>query len=187
MAIRLVIGLGNPGDKYERTRHNVGFRVVEHLAGADAEWKEYERGLGRYARRGPLFLAEPLTYMNDSGNFVQPFAAFYKIAPSEILLVSDEIALPLGRVRIRASGSAGGQNGLKSVFARLGTQDVPRLRLGIGPQPAGMDSAAFVLQRFSAAEEKLIPEVVELAGAAALTAVEDGLEAAMQRFNGAPA
>lgn len=187
MSIRLIVGLGNPGERYERTRHNVGFRVVEHLAGADADWKEYERGLGRYARRGPLFLAEPLTFMNESGNFVQPFAAFFKIAPSEILVVSDEISLPLGKVRIRPSGSAGGQNGLKSVFARMGTQDIPRLRLGIGPQPAGMDSAAFVLQKFSSAEDKLLPEIIELAGAAAITAVEDGLEAAMQRFNGAPA
>lgn len=187
MAIRLIVGLGNPGDKYERTRHNVGFRVVEHLAGADAEWKEYERGLGRYTRRGPLFLAEPLTYMNESGRFVQPFAAFYKIAPSEILLVSDEIALPLGKIRVRPSGSAGGQNGLKSVFALMGTQDIPRLRLGIGPQPAGMDSAAYVLQKFSSAEEKQLGEVIELAGAAALTAAQDGVEAAMQRFNGAPA
>lgn len=181
------MGLGNPGERYERTRHNVGFRVVEHLAGADADWKEYERGLGRFTRRGPLFLAEPLTFMNESGRFVQPFAAFYKIEPSEILIVSDELALPLGRLRIRAAGSAGGQNGLKSIFGSMGTQEIPRLRLGIGPQPAGMDSAAFVLQRFSSSEEKMLGEVVEQAGAAALTAVEDGLEAAMTRFNGAAA
>lgn len=187
MGIRLVVGLGNPGERYERTRHNVGFRVVEHLGGAEAEWKEYQKGLGRFARRGSLFLAEPLTYMNESGDFVQPFAAFYKIAPDEILLVSDEIALPLGKLRIRKGGSAGGQNGLKSVFARMGTQEIPRLRVGIGPQPSFMDSADFVLQKFSPAEEKQLGEVIEQAGAAVLTAVENGLETAMNRYNGAAA
>ncbi len=184
MAIKLVVGLGNPGERYERTRHNVGFRVVEHLAG-DESWKDFKQGPGRFARRGSLLLAEPLTYMNDSGRFVQPFAAFYKIEPAELLVVYDDIALPFGKLRLRPDGSAGGHNGMKSLIGTLGTDKFPRLRFGVGPQPAGVDSAAWVLQRFASAEEKALPELVEEAGAAALTAVEDGLEKAMNRFNAA--
>ena len=182
--IRAVIGLGNPGERYERTRHNVGFRVVEHLAGAQ-DWKQFQKGLGRFARRGPLFLAEPLTYMNEAGRFAQAFAAFYKIAPEDILIISDDIALDFGRLRLRLEGSAGGQKGMQSVIDCLGTQGIPRLRVGIGPQPAGVDSADFVLRRFSSAEARGLAEVIEQAGAAALTAVEDGVDAAMNRFNAA--
>jgi PTH1 family peptidyl-tRNA hydrolase len=181
-ALRLVVGLGNPGDDYARTRHNIGFRVVEHLAG-DADWKDYKSPPARFARRGTLFLAEPLTYMNDSGMFVQAFCQFYKIAPQEMLVCYDDIALPFGQLRLRPSGSAGGHNGMKSLIAHLGTDAFPRLRFGVGPQPAGVDSAHWVLKRFSSAEEKALPELVEQSGAAVLTAVEDGLETAMNRYN----
>lgn len=185
-AIKLVVGLGNPGERYERTRHNVGFRIVETLAG-DEPWKDFKQGPGRFTRRGSLLLAQPLTYMNDSGRFVQPFAAFYKIAPQELLVVYDDIALPFGKLRLRPDGSAGGHNGMKSLIALLGTDAFPRLRFGVGPQPAGVDSAAWVLQRFSSAEDKQLPELIEEAGAAVLMAVDDGLEKAMNRFNAAAA
>lgn len=184
MAIKLVVGLGNPGERYERTRHNVGFRIVELLA-AGEPWKDFKQGPGRFARRGPLLLAEPLTYMNDSGLFLQPFAAFYKVAPSELLVCYDEIALPFGQLRLRPSGSAGGHNGMKSIIQSLGSDAFPRLRFGVGPQPPGVDSAQWVLQRFAGGEEKALPERLEAAAAAVLTAAEDGLEPAMNRFNAA--
>lgn len=186
MGLRLVVGLGNPGERYARTRHNVGFRLVEHLAGNDGVWKDFQ-GLGRVARWDSLILAEPLTYMNESGRFVQVLAHFHKIPPAEILVCFDDIALPLGRLRVRPSGSSGGQKGMLSIIQTLGTEELARLRVGVGPQPAGWDSADFVLSRFSGAEEKLLPEVFERAADAVRLAAEQGVPAAMNRFNPAPA
>jgi len=183
--LRLVVGLGNPGERYARTRHNVGFRFVEHLAGADAAWKDFH-GLGRVARVDSLWLAEPMTFMNESGRFVQSFANFYKILPGEILVCFDDIALPLGRLRIKRSGSSGGQKGMLSIIQTLGTQEIPRLRVGIGPQPEGWDSADFVLSRFAAAEDAEVERALK-DGAEALRLIDtDGIEAAMNRFNPAP-
>lgn len=184
-ALRLVVGLGNPGERYARTRHNIGFRLVEHLAGADAFWKDF-KGLGRTARWEELILAEPMTYMNESGRFVQSLAAFHKIAPAEILVCFDDITLPLGRLRVRPSGSSGGQKGMLSIIQTLGTDAIPRLRLGIGPQPAGWDSADFVLARFSCAEEAAMPDVLARGAEAVRMISSDGVAAAMNRFNPAP-
>jgi PTH1 family peptidyl-tRNA hydrolase len=182
VGLRLVVGLGNPGPKYERTRHNVGFRLVEFLAGESPAWKDF-RGLGRYASADGVLLAEPMTFMNESGRFVQALAAFYKASPAQVLVCYDEIALPLGRLRIRPSGSAGGHNGMKSIIGCLGTDAFPRLRVGVGPQPPGVDSAAWVLGKFTAAEEKLMPSVIETAGDAVQEIALRGVEAAMNRFN----
>lgn len=179
--MRLVVGLGNPGPRYARTRHNVGFRLVERLAG-DAAWRDFQ-SLGRCAREGGLWYAEPLTYMNESGRFVGAFARFHRVAPPDVLVCFDDVALPLGRLRLRSDGSAGGHNGMASVLEALGTKDVPRLRIGIGPQPAGIPSENFVLARFSSEEEAALPEVLEAAGQAVETAAREGLEAAMNRFN----
>lgn len=184
MGLRLVVGLGNPGSRYARTRHNVGFRLVEHLAGGEASWRDFGDA-GRYCQAGGLIYAEPLTYMNESGRFVQAFSRYYKISPAEMLICFDEVALPLGRLRLRPSGSAGGQRGMESVISCLGTQDVPRLRLGVGPQPAGMDSARFVLSRFSAGEQKTLGEVLETAADAVAAVAGSDLEAAMNRYNAA--
>lgn len=184
MGLRLVVGLGNPGPKYERTRHNVGFRLVEFLAGEDPAWKDF-RGMGRFVSADGVMLAEPMTFMNSCGRFVQALASFYKASPSEVLVCYDEIALPLGRLRIRPSGSAGGHNGMKSIIECLGSDAFPRLRIGVGPQPPGVDSAVWVLGRFSAGEEKLLPSVIEMAADAVQEIALHGLEAAMNRFNAA--
>lgn len=183
-ALRLVVGLGNPGERYARTRHNIGFRLVEHLAGADAFWKDFKEG--RFARWGDVLLAEPLTFMNDSGRFVQQFAAFHKVAPGEMLVCFDDIALNLGRLRVRPSGSAGGQKGMYSIIHALGTDAIPRLRIGIGPQPQGWDSADYVLTKFSAAEEGSLSEVLDKAAEAVRVVKEEGVAAAMNKFNPAP-
>ncbi len=185
MGLRLVVGLGNPGERYARTRHNVGFRLVEHLAGDGGAWRDFQ-GLGRVARADSLLLAEPLTYMNESGRFVQALAHFHKVAPHEVFVCFDDVALPLGRLRVRSSGSSGGQKGMLSIIQTLGTEEIPRLRVGVGPQPAGWDSADFVLSRFSAAEEKLLGEVLERSAEAVRLALDQGVAAAMNRFNPAP-
>ena len=183
-ALRLVVGLGNPGPRYARTRHNAGYRLVESLAGEEASWRDF-RGLARYARREDLFLAQPLTYMNESGRFISAFQHFHKIARGETLVCLDDVALPLGRLRLRLRGSSGGQKGMESIIAELRTEDIPRLRIGIGPQPPGWDSADFVLGRFSPQEEKAFQEVLAEAGEAVRVAAQEGLEAAMNRFNAA--
>lgn len=183
MALRLVVGLGNPGPEYERTRHNVGFRLVDRLVdGADPFWKDF-KGLGVAAKWGDVWVAKPMTYMNESGTFVRPFAAFHNVAPSEILVVYDELALPLGKVRLRKKGSAGGQKGMLSIIRHLGTEEVPRLRLGIGPQPERMDSADFVLGRFKPAEEKDLDEGLQRGLDAVRVVRDEGIEAAMNRYN----
>ena len=183
-ALRLVVGLGNPGARYVRTRHNVGFRLVEQLSG-ESPWRDFQ-GLGQVCREGDLWLAKPMTYMNDSGSFVGALSRWSKIPPGQILVCFDDIALPLGRLRLRVKGSGGGQKGMESTLQNLGTLDVPRLRIGVGPQPAGMDSAAFVLSRFSPDEEKTLAAVLDEAVAAVRVAVESGLAAAMNRFNAPP-
>lgn len=182
MGVRLVVGLGNPGKKYEGTRHNVGFEAVDLVAGPQARWQAWKDS-GLYLQSGSLWLAKPQTYMNLSGEFVQAFSSFYKIPPAEILLVSDDMDLPLGALRIRKSGSSGGQRGLESVLERLGTREVPRLRLGIGRPPAPMDGAGFVLGRFAAAEKDGARAMVERAAKAVEAVLSVGVEAAMNVYN----
>lgn len=183
MALKLVVGLGNPGPEYERTRHNVGFRLVDRMVGeAGSFWKDFS-GLGVAAKAGGLWLAKPMTYMNESGRFVRAFADFHKIPASEVLVVYDEIALPLGRIRLRAKGSAGGQKGMLSILKHMGTEEVPRLRIGIGPQPERMDSADYVLGRFSKAQEAELGEVFSLSEQAVGVVREQGIQEAMNRYN----
>ena len=187
MALRLVVGLGNPGPAYERTRHNVGFRLADRLVGeADSFWKEF-KGLGVAAKWGETWVVKPMTYMNESGRFVRTFAEFHKIPPGEIMVIYDELALPLGRIRLRKKGSAGGQKGMLSVIQHLGTDEVPRLRIGIGPQPEKMDAADFVLGRFKPDQEKTLAGALDLAEDALRLASSEGVEAAMNRYNPAPA
>lgn len=182
--MRIVVGLGNPGTEYARTRHNVGFRLLDLLAG-DGNWtQKFE---GEFLKDGELLLARPLTYMNESGRFVGPLAKYFKVQPKDVLVVYDEIALPLGRLRMRPDGSAGGQNGMKSVIAHLGTDKVPRLRIGIGPQPAGMPSEVYVLKPFSKEQESILPDVLERAAGAVKLWLSDGIEAAMNQVNRDPA
>lgn len=184
----LIIGLGNPGREYERTRHNVGFRCVEALAtkhGLVFSGKKANALLadGQIGDRH-VTLAKPQTYMNLSGESVGRLVAFYKLPIERLIVVSDDMDIPLGTLRLRMAGSAGGQNGLKSVIAHLGTQEFSRLRFGIGRPPGRMEVVAYVLQGFAKADDMLVDETVERAVKALETWLTDGIEIAMTRYNG---
>lgn len=183
----LIAGLGNPGPRYAANRHNIGFMAVERLAKANG----IKLGRGRYKTRGgegriagrPVFLVQPQTFMNRSGDAVGPLAAYYRIEPENVLVVYDDLDLPLGTLRLREQGGSGGHNGMKSITNHLG-QGFPRLRLGIGRPPGRMDPAAYVLQDLSAEERVLVAEVLGKAEEAVETFLQDGIELAMSRHNG---
>ena len=185
--MKLIVGLGNPGERYAATRHNVGWRLAETLAdrwGA-GPWKEKPDAAVAEIRRGgeKIVLARPLTYMNLSGQAVRRLTDFWQAAPEDLLVMLDDLALELGRVRLRAGGSAGGHNGLESVIAHLGTEAFPRLRVGIGPGPAPEAQADFVLTPFTETERPVIEEAIGRAADAVECWMSDGLEAAMNRCN----
>ncbi|MBI4349387.1 MAG: aminoacyl-tRNA hydrolase [Elusimicrobia bacterium] len=190
MAIRLVVGLGNPGKEYAQTRHNVGFLVLERLASRlDAGFvKKGQDGIVAEAHRdnGKLTLACPMTYMNHSGSFVRYLACYSNVEPQDVLVCFDDFALRLGRLRIRRGGSAGGHNGMQSIIDHLKSSDIPRLRVGIG-DPSGRPTKDFVLSGFAPAERPVLKEAVDRAAEAVLEAVDRGVEAAMNRFNAEPA
>jgi PTH1 family peptidyl-tRNA hydrolase len=181
--MRIIVGLGNPGAQYVRTRHNVGFRALQALAAADKleGWRSKFNARVAQAPALEAILAMPQTYMNDSGDAVAPLAAFYKVPPAEILVVCDDFNLPFGRLRMRRGGSDGGNNGLKSVTYSLATQEYPRLRIGIGRN--GLDAIGFVLGVFSGDEEKALPEVIERAVAGMRVFCTAGVDAAIERVN----
>ncbi|MBO9309610.1 MAG: aminoacyl-tRNA hydrolase [Chloroflexi bacterium] len=184
----LIVGLGNPGREYERTRHNIGFQIVERLAAKHALSfaKKQAKALlaeGIIAQRRVL-LAKPQTYMNLSGEAVRLLVAFYNLPLTNVLIVLDDLDIPLGTLRLRPSGSAGGQRGLKSILEQLGTQQVARLRFGIGRPPEHMDAATYVLQPFTAEEQLLVAETADRAVRAVETWLEFGIELAMARYNG---
>jgi PTH1 family peptidyl-tRNA hydrolase len=184
----LIIGLGNPGREYKDNRHNIGFMLIDRLAvRLDARGLKLQSKAivtsGLYEGR-KLILAKPQTYMNLSGQSVQGLLNFYKIPPENLMVAHDDLDLPLGTIRIRPSGGAGGQKGMASTIERLGTKDFPRLRLGIGRPPGRMDAAAYVLQDFSRADMLIVSETLDRAADAVLTFVTAGLNAAMNKFNG---
>ena len=185
--MKLVVGLGNPGQKYSGTRHNVGFDVVAKLAKRHFSGRIKSRFNGEIAEINlggeKVFLTCPLTYMNLSGQFVQSMTDFYKIGPEQTLVICDDFNLPLGQIRIRIKGSAGGQNGLKDIFRRLGTQEVPRLRIGVGPVPERWAPADFVLGKFSPDEKSLLEACLNNAADAVEVWVKDGIGLAMNQFN----
>ena len=184
----LLIGLGNPGREYANTRHNFGFMLIDRLAvrlnarGMKVQSKAIVMD-ARYEDH-KLILAKPQTYMNLSGQSVQGLAHFYKIPFTNLMILSDDLDLPFGTIRIRASGGPGGQRGLSSILEKLGTKDIPRMRLGIGRPPGRMDPADYVLQNFSRDDTREISEVLDRAADAALEFVRNGLNAAMNKFNG---
>ena len=181
-SLRLIVGLGNPGREYVDTRHNVGFMVVDHLANdLRLSFNDEKRWTAKIARDGARYLLKPQTYMNESGLAVGKVATFYKIDPDQILILYDDIDLPLGRLRIRGSGSAGGHNGMRSVINHLGTQDFPRLRLGIGW--GGKGAIKHVLGKFSDEERSELEKSVKNAVLALTVIIEQGLPVAMTRFN----
>jgi len=183
--IRLIAGLGNPGSDYERTRHNVGFMVADHLATAlRLDWQHSARWGATWAK-GDVILVKPATYMNRSGKPLSAVAQFYKIAAEEILVVLDDLALSLGRLRLRPDGSSGGHNGLESILIHFGTDAIPRLRVGIGAAPSE-DAVDYVLGRFFEEEKPLLEETIKRAVAAAQCVIENGVLAAMNIFNKVP-
>lgn len=184
---RLIVGLGNPGRDYAETRHNVGFMVLDRLAaGAKAVFRTETKWQAEVATLGDVWLCKPQTYMNLSGESVGALGHFYKIEPARVLVVFDDMALPLGRLRLRESGSAGGHNGLSSIIEHLGTNAIPRLRVGIGaPRPG--DATGHVLGRFSPAERPALDEAIARAAEAVEFAQSQGFPAAMNRFNQNPA
>ncbi len=181
--IRLVAGLGNPGPEYEHTRHNIGFLVVDRVA-ADfgSTWEKSSKWGALLAKRGDSLLVKPTTYMNRSGEPLLMIAQFYKIEPREALIVLDDLALPLGRLRLRANGGPGGHNGLESIIIQFGTEDIPRLRIGIGAAPRE-GSVEYVLSRFFEEEKPLVRSTIDRAAEAVKCAIDNGLVSAMNTFN----
>jgi PTH1 family peptidyl-tRNA hydrolase len=188
--LKLIVGLGNPGPEYRDTRHNVGFKVVDELARRHGvnSWNEKFGGLEARIRVAdvPAILSKPLSFMNLSGSAVQQFSAFYKVESPEILVIVDDVELPLGRLRARGEGGAGGHNGLKSVISSLGTEKFARLRVGVGRGNAGSNLSNLVLGRFTADEQEIITAAVLRAADATEVFIERGIGPAMNMFNAAP-
>ena len=183
----LIVGLGNPEKKYAANRHNVGFHVLDRIAaktGASITDRRFRGWFGRaVVGRQTMLLLKPTTFMNDSGASAAQAARFYKIAPAQVVVVYDDIDLAFARLRLRAGGSHGGHRGVESVIDALGTRAFPRLRVGVGRPPAGMDPIAHVLSDFLPSERPAIEKTIEEAVAAALSLVAEGLEKTMTRFN----
>ncbi len=184
--IRVVIGLGNPGPRYDGTRHNIGFDAVAALLdGRDGRRRHFDGGVltdvELHGRDISLFF--PTLYMNRSGGPVRRLLGSNAVPPEAALVVCDDIALPLGSIRIRRRGSDGGHNGLSSIFGALGTRDVPRMRLGVGSPPSAREQSDYVLDRFAPDETEVATDLVTRAALAIECVVSDGLDAAMNRFN----
>lgn len=179
----VIFGLGNPGREYARTRHNLGFMVLDSLArtfGARFRKRRAWHEAKVAVSGAPVALVKPTRFMNLSGEVVKEYLALH---PDEFLVVCDDLALPFGRLRVRTRGSDGGHNGLANVIYCLGTGSFPRLRMGIGAKPEGMDGADYVLSEFIEAERRHLPEVIEAGKDALVMAVEQGITAAMNEFN----
>ena len=186
----LVVGLGNPGKQYERTRHNCGFRALDILAqklNCKVDKGKFQGLYGQAAYKGSkIFLLKPQTFMNLSGRSVLQLSAYYNIPPQQIIVMFDDISLPPGRLRVRADGSAGGHNGIKSIISQLGSQDFPRVKIGVGAKPhPEQDLADWVLSAFSTQEEKALSFSLENAADAALCIIDSSVSNAANRYNGA--
>lgn len=185
----LIVGLGNPGKEYERTRHNAGFRAIDLLAeklSCKIDKAKFQGLYGQVNYGGvKLYLLKPLTYMNLSGRSVLQLSAYFHIPPQRIIVLFDDISLEPGRLRIRAEGSAGGHNGIKSIIAEVGSQDFPRVKIGVGAKAhKEQDLADHVLSNLSASEEKALVSALERAADAALCIIDKGVYEAANRYNG---
>ncbi len=181
--IRLIAGLGNPGAEYASTRHNIGFMVVDQLAAQfGSTWEKSTKWDALLAKCGDVFLTKPMSHMNRSGYPLLAIAQFYKIDPTEILVVLDDMALPLGRLRLRLGGGSGGHNGLESIIVQFATEEIPRLRIGIGEAPAA-GSVDYVLSRFFEEEKPIVRSTIDRAAAAVKCAIDNDLVSAMNIFN----
>jgi peptidyl-tRNA hydrolase len=187
--MKLVFGLGNPGKEYERSRHNIGFQILDVLAGryqitfSPHKYRSLAARIGVGEER--VLLVKPLTYMNLSGEAVAPIVRFYKVPLADCLVIYDDLDLPFGRLRLRPKGGSGGHKGLKSIIQHLGTDEFPRLRVGIGRPPGRMDPADFVLSPFTPAEEEVMAIVREEAADAVNLWIREGMERAMNHVNSA--
>lgn len=185
----LIVGLGNPGREYEKTRHNAGFRALDILAeklGCKVDKAKFQGLYGQVTYKDKkLLLLKPQTFMNLSGRSVLQLSAFFHVPPQNIIVLFDDISLAPGALRIRKDGSAGGHNGIKSIIAELGSQDFPRVKIGVGAKPhPDFDLADWVLSAFSAQEEKALQPALERAADAALTVIEFGVPEASNRYGG---
>ncbi len=183
------MGLGNPGKQYEHTRHNCGFRAIDILAqklGCKVDKGKFQGLYGQTSYAGKkLFLLKPQTFMNLSGRSVLPLSAYYNIPPQRIIVLFDDISLAVGRLRTRAEGSAGGHNGIKSIIAELGSQEFPRVKIGVGGKPhEDADLADWVLSGFTSSEEKALTDALDRAAEAALCIIDHGIAETANRYNG---
>ena len=190
IAPQLIVGLGNPEPKYDNTRHNIGFAVIDELAKVwQMPLKENKRFQGLFsegvaAGGKKVRLLKPLTYMNRSGQSVRAVADWYKLEPSSVLVIYDDMDLPVGRLRMRLSGSAGGHNGMKSIIAHLGVKEFPRLRIGIGKSDGEKGTISHVLGKFAPQEMKTIEEILYISVKAIELGLKEGMEQSMNRYNG---
>jgi PTH1 family peptidyl-tRNA hydrolase len=201
--MKLIVGLGNPGSQYTGTRHNVGFEVIDSLAVRlgfilrPAQFEQLARakfdGLALDGQmmtltggEEKLLLLKPMTYMNVSGKAVQAAMAFFQLTPADIMIVLDDLALPCGKIRLRPGGSSGGHNGLRDIERMLGTDQYPRLRLGIDPAPPPLRGKDYVLGKFTSEQRKLLDPAIGRAAGAIVTWIDKGIESAMSQFNAEP-
>ena len=192
MTMKLVVGLGNPGSEYDGTRHNIGFEILDRFA-SKLGWPQIAKkrfdgltldGIVETTHGSEkILLLKPLTYMNLSGKSVQAAMSFYQLAPADIVIVLDDLALPCGRLRLRGAGSSGGHNGLKDIERALSTSEYPRLRIGIDPAPPPVAGKDYVLGRFTTEQRKLLEPAIDRACGAILTWIDKGIETAMSQFN----
>lgn len=184
----IIAGLGNPGDKYDNTRHNAGFMTIDKLAdkyGIEIGERAHKALIGKGLIEGQrVILAKPQTYMNVSGESIRALVDYYKIEPEELIIIFDDISLEPGQLRIRKKGSAGGHNGIKSIIAHLGTQEFTRIKVGVGEKPPKMDLADYVLGHFLREEQDTMEEAFENGAKAAVSIVTEGTDAAMNQYNG---
>lgn len=183
----IIVGLGNPGTEYKGTRHNMGFMVLDKLAekyNITVDSRKHKGLIGKgMIGSQKVVLVKPQTFMNASGECIRQVQDFYKVSNEEILVIYDDISLEPGQLRIRKKGSAGGHNGIKNIILHLGTQEFPRIRVGVGEKPAKMDLVDYVLGHFQGEDKEKIEEGIELAVDAVKILLEDGAEAAMNQFN----
>lgn len=185
--MKIIVGLGNPTDKYQGTRHNVGFSVIYSISdtyGIPVDTKKHKALIGKGIIEGEkVILAMPQTYMNLSGESVRELLDYYKCDETDLIVIYDDISLDVGKLRIRKKGSAGGHNGIKNIIAHLGTQEFARVKVGVGEKPPKMDLADYVLGRFTKEEQPVIRDAATLATKAVVAIISEGSDAAMNKFN----
>lgn len=185
--MHIIVGLGNPTEKYQATRHNIGWDAITRISDEyriPLDFKKHKAICGSgYIEGEKVILAQPLTYMNLSGESVRELVDYYKVSPEELIVIYDDISLDIGQLRIRKKGSAGGHNGIKSITQHLGTIEFPRIKVGIGDKPADWDLADYVLSRFHGEEEQVIREALKDVSDACKIMITSGIEEAMNRYN----